>query len=41
MFQEWELDNTKLLHDGWLPVAVGLVGQYFAFLFARSSHFLS
>ena len=32
MFQPWELDNTKLLHDGWYPVAVAFVGQYFAFL---------
>lgn len=35
MFQLWELDNTKVLHDGWLPVAVGFVGQYFAFLLAK------
>ena len=35
MFQPWELDNTKLLHDCWFPIAVAFVGQYFEFLFTQ------
>ena len=35
MFQPWELDNTKLLHDAWYPLAVAFVGQYFATLFQK------
>lgn len=29
MFQPWELDNCKVFQDGWVPLAVGVVAQYF------------
>jgi len=35
MFQPWELDNTKLLHDIWFPVACGFVANYFVYAFAH------
>jgi hypothetical protein len=30
MFQPWELDNCKVFQDGWMPLALGFVAQYFA-----------
>jgi hypothetical protein len=32
MFQPWELDNCKVFQDGWLPIALGFVGQYFTII---------
>ena len=40
MFQPWELDNTKLLHDAWFPVAVAFVAQYFVFIFDKCKSIL-
>lgn len=37
MFQPWELDNCKVFQDGWLPIAVGFVAQYFSKLWSRTS----
>ena len=37
MFQPWELDNCKVFQDGWMPLAIGFVGQYFSKTWRRSS----
>jgi hypothetical protein len=36
MFQPWELDNCKVYQDGWMPLALGFVGQYFSKLLSLS-----
>jgi hypothetical protein len=33
MFQPWELDNCKIFQDGWIPLAVPFVAQYFTRVF--------
>jgi hypothetical protein len=40
MFQPWDLDNCKVFQDGWLPLAVPFVGQYFSRIWRRSPHFV-
>ena len=40
MFQPWELDNAKLLHDAWFPVAVAFVSQYFVYIFKTSKYLI-
>lgn len=37
MFQPWELDNCKVFQDGWMPLAIGFVGQYFSKAWRRTS----
>lgn len=37
MFQPWELDNCKLFQDGWMPLSLGFVSQFFAYLLIKSS----
>ena len=36
MFQPWELDNCKILQDGWIPIAIGFVSQFFSKLFTQT-----
>jgi hypothetical protein len=40
MFQPWELDNCKIMHDGWMPLAIGFVGQYLSRLWRASKSIL-
>jgi hypothetical protein len=40
MFQPWELDNCKIFQDGWLPLAVGFVSQYFTRIWRQTSSFV-
>jgi len=35
MFQPWELDNTKLLHAIWFPIATCFVSNFFAFVWTK------
>lgn len=37
MFQPWELDNCKIFQDGWMPIAIGFVSQYFTRILYRSN----
>jgi len=34
-YQPWELDNTKVFYAAWIPLALPVVGQFFAKLFKR------
>ncbi|OHT10498.1 hypothetical protein TRFO_20161 [Tritrichomonas foetus] len=36
MFQPWELDNCKVFQDGWMPIAVGFVAQFFSKVLQKS-----
>lgn len=36
MFQPWELDNCKVFQDGWMPIAIGFVSQFFTRILYRS-----
>lgn len=40
MFQPWELDNTKILHDGWFPVAVAFTANYLTKLISKTKNFV-
>ena len=32
-YQPWELDNTKVFYDGWIPLALPVVSQYLLILY--------
>ena len=36
MFQPWELDNCKIFQDGWMPIAIGFVSQFFTKILRKS-----
>ncbi|EAX90503.1 hypothetical protein TVAG_311310 [Trichomonas vaginalis G3] len=38
MFQPWELDNTKLLHDGWFPIACAFTANYYMKLLLKTKN---
>jgi hypothetical protein len=36
LFQPWALDNCKVFHSGWFPVATAFVANYFVFVWNRA-----
>lgn len=39
-YQPWNVDNSKVFYAGWVPFAVAVVANYFAFLMDRDSSLL-
>lgn len=39
MFQPWELDNCKVFQDGWMPLAIGMVAQFFTTIMLKTRSF--
>lgn len=39
-YQPWNMDNTKVFHGGWTPLAVAVVCNYIIYLMQQDSNFL-
>ena len=39
-YQPWNIDNSKVFYAGWIPYAVAVVANYFAFLYSKGNNWL-